>query len=367
MTSLDRHLETLELRRGASLVEIKQAYRDLAQIWHPDRYAHNPRLRSKAEERFKAINEAYQALISEAQRRPDTTPESRPPNTNETQTPPQAAQPPSPNSKPKSPAKRHWGWTITAVFSFAIIHSCYNTPRHPHGITYTNEPYIPPLSPTQTAITIPSAISTPLSLQPLPATAPVSDPPLTPIPQVPATPTPVAPLRTFDIVSHLSREWIAKAKRFDVGARVIYFIGSATPEPPKVFQVPAIRFKGDVLLLDASQIRVAYELVIPDDGSIRSQSFGEEAFVDVVRIPQPERLAELRSPTPTPIVTFDSAAEAQNEAVRRYPDLGVAGSKLNLDFITRYKLYQRERPEYFNDNSWPIHLAEESIQSIYSK
>ena len=64
MSSLDQYFETLELKPGASLAEIKQAYRDLAQIWHPDRYSHNPRLRTKAEERFKNINEAYQKLSS---------------------------------------------------------------------------------------------------------------------------------------------------------------------------------------------------------------------------------------------------------------------------------------------------------------
>jgi hypothetical protein len=61
-----------------------------------------------------------------------------------------------------------------------------------------------------------------------------------------------------------------------------------------------------------------------------------------------------------------TAAEAQREAVRRYPDLGVAGSKLNAAFVARYKLYQQQRPEYFRDNTWPIRLAEEVEHDINS-
>lgn len=42
--------------------EIKTAYRDLAQVWHPDRFAHDERLRRKAEQNLQRINQAYQVL-----------------------------------------------------------------------------------------------------------------------------------------------------------------------------------------------------------------------------------------------------------------------------------------------------------------
>ncbi|HEY9749723.1 MAG TPA: GUN4 domain-containing protein [Allocoleopsis sp.] len=58
------HYQTLELKPGASQAEIKQAYRDLALVWHPDRFADNPRLREKAEEKLKQINAAYNFLKS---------------------------------------------------------------------------------------------------------------------------------------------------------------------------------------------------------------------------------------------------------------------------------------------------------------
>lgn len=54
--------EALGLRPGASPQEIKAAYRDLAKVWHPDRFAHDPQLQHKAQERLKEINQAYKQL-----------------------------------------------------------------------------------------------------------------------------------------------------------------------------------------------------------------------------------------------------------------------------------------------------------------
>lgn len=59
---LERHYHTLELPLGASPDEIRRAYRDLVQVWHPDRFGSNPRLRRVAEEKLRAINAAYEAL-----------------------------------------------------------------------------------------------------------------------------------------------------------------------------------------------------------------------------------------------------------------------------------------------------------------
>ncbi len=60
----ERCLELLGMKPGASAQEIKAAYRDLAKVWHPDRFAHDPRLQQKAQDKLKEINEAYEALIS---------------------------------------------------------------------------------------------------------------------------------------------------------------------------------------------------------------------------------------------------------------------------------------------------------------
>lgn len=55
-------LDVLALRPGATPSEIKEAYRDLVKVWHPDRFGNDLRLREKAELQLKLINEAYRAL-----------------------------------------------------------------------------------------------------------------------------------------------------------------------------------------------------------------------------------------------------------------------------------------------------------------
>lgn len=41
---------------------VKEAYRDLAKVWHPDRFPGDDRLAEKAQEKLRVINEAYQRL-----------------------------------------------------------------------------------------------------------------------------------------------------------------------------------------------------------------------------------------------------------------------------------------------------------------
>jgi uncharacterized membrane protein len=54
--------DLLDLRPGYSQADLKQAYKDLAQVWHPDRFPQNPRLKEKAEDKLKQINQAYEVL-----------------------------------------------------------------------------------------------------------------------------------------------------------------------------------------------------------------------------------------------------------------------------------------------------------------
>jgi tetratricopeptide (TPR) repeat protein len=52
----------LEVSPDASPVEIRKAYLFLVNIWHPDRFVHEPNVQDRVEEKLKAINEAFQRI-----------------------------------------------------------------------------------------------------------------------------------------------------------------------------------------------------------------------------------------------------------------------------------------------------------------
>ena len=60
--------EVLGVPRGASQEEIKKRYRELTKKYHPDKYAGNE-LADLAQEKMKAINEAYDAILREREGR----------------------------------------------------------------------------------------------------------------------------------------------------------------------------------------------------------------------------------------------------------------------------------------------------------
>lgn len=62
MDEIEKYYKILNLQPGASLDEVKQGYRKLAFVWHPDRYPHDSRLQARAEQKFKEINYAYVRL-----------------------------------------------------------------------------------------------------------------------------------------------------------------------------------------------------------------------------------------------------------------------------------------------------------------
>ena len=79
IADLSKAYEVLGVKPGVSNRELKAAHRDLAKVWHPDRFLHDPRLQEKAQEKLKEINEAYELLISgktpiTAPARPQQTP-----------------------------------------------------------------------------------------------------------------------------------------------------------------------------------------------------------------------------------------------------------------------------------------------------
>lgn len=58
----------LETHLNATQEEIKRAWREQLQVWHPDRFTSNPTLQKKATEKTKSINEAYEVLSDTGKR-----------------------------------------------------------------------------------------------------------------------------------------------------------------------------------------------------------------------------------------------------------------------------------------------------------
>jgi len=59
---LEACYRALDLAPGASAEDVKTAWRDLVKIWHPDRFAGDPRLQQRCQEKIKQINKAYDVL-----------------------------------------------------------------------------------------------------------------------------------------------------------------------------------------------------------------------------------------------------------------------------------------------------------------
>lgn len=59
---MENYYSILEISESATPEEITQAYRLLLQVWHPDRFHHNPTLLTKAEQKSREINAAFDTL-----------------------------------------------------------------------------------------------------------------------------------------------------------------------------------------------------------------------------------------------------------------------------------------------------------------
>ena len=108
-TDLSKAYELLGVKPGVSIRELKAAHRDLAKVWHPDRFLHDPRLQEKAQEKLKEINEAYELISSGKVPRPTA--------------PPRAEQ--SVNYTASSDATARsgasWQWPVIALLVFAAV------------------------------------------------------------------------------------------------------------------------------------------------------------------------------------------------------------------------------------------------------
>ena len=59
----DEALRLLGLEEDATEADVKLAYREMAQILHPDKFAGNKKLSERANEQFKMVNEAREVLL----------------------------------------------------------------------------------------------------------------------------------------------------------------------------------------------------------------------------------------------------------------------------------------------------------------
>jgi hypothetical protein len=67
------YFEVLNIMPGAAPDEIRSAYRDEMLIWHPDRFPANERVRARAQNQARLINEAFEYLRIHATRYRDAT------------------------------------------------------------------------------------------------------------------------------------------------------------------------------------------------------------------------------------------------------------------------------------------------------
>ena len=59
---MDDYYQILEVPSSASDAEIQHAYRQLIQVWHPDRFQGNPELLKRVEQKTKQLNESFRHL-----------------------------------------------------------------------------------------------------------------------------------------------------------------------------------------------------------------------------------------------------------------------------------------------------------------
>jgi hypothetical protein len=67
------YLGVLGVSSRATPEEIRLAYLDLVKVWHPDRFSHDLRLRRKAQEKLKDVNEAFEWIKANPLRGPEVS------------------------------------------------------------------------------------------------------------------------------------------------------------------------------------------------------------------------------------------------------------------------------------------------------
>ncbi len=134
MEEIREYYKILNLQPGASAEEVKQAYRNLAFLWHPDRYPQDSQQQAQAEHKFKEINHAYDQLQDflsqpQSQIRFSTPVKPSPKTTHTRGFYNRSASSSSPfytytrTTTPNQPTKAEipWGWLISVFFSYLLV------------------------------------------------------------------------------------------------------------------------------------------------------------------------------------------------------------------------------------------------------
>ena len=105
--------------------KLKEVFRDLTQVWHPDRFSHNSRLREQAETKMIEINNAYSLLKNYLNEKSEPDPII--PNTQTSTSPSRDVQPPSMKRqksnqglKQSGPAETGQAWYKDPVWRITI-------------------------------------------------------------------------------------------------------------------------------------------------------------------------------------------------------------------------------------------------------
>lgn len=64
MDDLQHSFDLLQLKPGATPAEVKRAFRDQVAAWHPDRFASDPAMQRRAEERLRLVIEAHRSIMA---------------------------------------------------------------------------------------------------------------------------------------------------------------------------------------------------------------------------------------------------------------------------------------------------------------
>lgn len=62
MEDISKYYEILGLKIGATFPQVKEAYKDLVKVWHPDRFVNDPALQEKAHRKISEINTAFSKI-----------------------------------------------------------------------------------------------------------------------------------------------------------------------------------------------------------------------------------------------------------------------------------------------------------------